>query len=105
MRFALLLATALACPTDRERAVASPMRCTLRVSPGGIYVDGDKKSRADAIKLCKKRAAAMVVLEDNVEREWTEIRAALKREHIKIYMRGQIGDVDCEANPLAKGCP
>ncbi len=82
------------------------MRCTLRVSSKGIYVDGDPASRADAIAVCKRRAGAIVVLEDDAPaEEWKTLQAALRREGVPILMRGQVGHDDCMDNPLAKGCP
>jgi hypothetical protein len=82
------------------------MRCTLRVSAKGLYVDGDPKSQSEAIAICKRRAAAMVVLEDGVTKEeWTKVERALRREGIDILMRGPLGHSECFDNPLAKGCP
>jgi hypothetical protein len=81
------------------------MRCTLRVSQKGIYVDGDPKSRADAIAACKRTAGAVVVLEDGAPAdEWKTLQAALRREGVPILMRGPMNDNDCMNNPLAKGC-
>ena len=81
------------------------MRCTLRVSQKGIYVDGDPKSRADAIAACKRTAGAMVVLEEKAPPdEWKALQAGLRREGVPILMRGPLGDNDCMNNPLAKGC-
>lgn len=86
-------------------AVGSAMRCTLRVSAKGLYVDGDPKSQSEAIALCKSRAAAMVVHEDGVAKdEWKKVETALRREGIEIMMRGPLGHAECLDNPLAKGC-
>ena len=41
------------------------MRCTLRISQRGIFVDGDPMSRADAVAHCKHTAGAMVVFDDS----------------------------------------
>jgi hypothetical protein len=82
------------------------MRCTLRLSPKGIYVNGDLRSRAEAVAACKRTAGAMVVLEDNAPAdEWKALQIALRREGVPVLMRGPINDNnDCLANPLAKGC-
>jgi hypothetical protein len=81
------------------------MRCTLRVSPKGLYVDGDPKSQSEAVAICTNRAAAMVVLEDGVAKgEWTKVKSALRREGIEILMRGPLGHAECLDNPFAKGC-
>jgi hypothetical protein len=82
------------------------MRCTLRLAARGIYVDGDPTSEAEAIAICKRRAGAMVALEDDAPRDqWRRVEAALRREGIAIHMRGPIDDRECMDNPLAKGCP
>jgi len=82
------------------------MRCTLRISPKGLFVDGDPKSQAEAISICKRRAGAMVVLEDDTSQgQWKKVEAELRREGIAIHMRGPIGHSECMDNPLAKGCP
>ena len=81
------------------------MRCTLRVSTKGLYVDGEPTSQSEAIAVCKRRAAAVVVLEDGVAKdEWNKVEAGLRREGIEILMRGPVGHRECLDNPLAKGC-
>ncbi|MDX2091778.1 MAG: outer membrane lipoprotein carrier protein LolA [Kofleriaceae bacterium] len=94
-------------PTAATASVptSSATRCTLRVSKKGIYVDGDPKSRADAIAACKRTAGAMVVLEDDAPAdEWKALQAGLRQGGVKILMRGPLNDNDCKNNPLAKGC-
>lgn len=85
------------------------MRCTLRISQRGIFVDGEPRSRADAVAYCKGTAGAVVVIEDNAQRgwdatagtmvviedkatkaEWDETRSALQREGVRIYVRGPL---------------
>lgn len=81
------------------------MRCTLRVSTKGIYVDGDPMSQAEAVAICKRRAGAIVVLEDAAPKDaWKKLEMALRREGIAIHMRGTLNDRACMDNPLAKGC-
>lgn len=83
----------------------SEMRCTLRVSAKGLYVDGEPKTEEEAIAICKRRAGAMVVLEEGVPPgDWKRVEAALRAVKITILMRGPVGDVECSENPLAKGC-
>jgi hypothetical protein len=86
------------------------MRCTLRISHQGIFVDDVPKSSADAVAYCKRTAGAMAVSEEypttggwdetpdaNVvigdevtKREWDEMRLALRREGVRIYVRGPL---------------
>ena len=74
-------------------------------STKGLHVDGDSKSHAEAIAICKRRAGAMVVLEDGVDpNEWKRVEAALRAEKIEIMIRGSLGHAECWENPLAKGC-
>lgn len=92
-------------PTPSTGSASGATRCTLRVSKKGTYVDGDLKSRADAIAACKRTAGAMVVLEDQAPAdEWKALQAGLRREGVPILMRGPLNDNDCMNNPLAKGC-
>jgi len=96
--------------TKEATRVRSPakteMRCTLRVSLKGLYVDGEPMSQAGAIALCKRRAGAMVVLEDDAPKEaWKKVETALRDAKIAIMMRGPLGHAECFDNPLAKGCP
>jgi hypothetical protein len=85
------------------------MRCTLRISQRGILVDGDPRSRAEAVAYCKRTAGAVVVIEGNTRREWNSAargivelrdtaleaewdatRLALEREGVRIYVRGPL---------------
>lgn len=94
------------------------MRCSLRISQRGILVDGDPRSRADAVAYCKRTAGAVVVIEDNARREWDKAagamveikdtaihaewdatRLALQREGVRIYIRGPL----CN-DPRPLGC-
>ena len=70
-----------------------PARCTVRVSSEGIFVDGNKTTRDEAVKLCKKTEGAMVtVTGDARQGDWDELRAALEAVGVKIYLRGQLWD-------------
>lgn len=70
-----------------------PVRCTVRVSAEGIFVDGNKTTRDEAVKLCKKTEGAMVtVTGDARQGDWDELRAALEAVGVKIYLRGQLWD-------------
>jgi hypothetical protein len=70
-----------------------PARCTIRVAADGIFVDGAKKTRDDAVALCKKTDGAMVtVTGDARQGDWDELRAALEAVGVKIYLRGQLWD-------------
>ena len=70
-----------------------PARCTIRVTAEGIFVDGTKKSRDEAVAHCKKTDGAMVtVTGDARQGDWDELRAALEAVGVKIYLRGQLWD-------------
>lgn len=70
-----------------------PARCTIRVAADGIFVDGAKKTRDEAVSLCKKTDGAMVtVTGDARQGDWDELRAALEAVGVKIYLRGQLWD-------------
>ena len=70
-----------------------PARCTIRVSAEGIFVNGAKTTRDDAVKQCKKTDGAMVtVTGDARQGDWDELRAALEAVGVKIYLRGQLWD-------------
>jgi len=72
---------------------AGPQRCTVRVSAEGILVDGAKKTRDEAVELCKKTEGAMVtVTGDARQGDWDELRAALQATGVKIYIRGELWD-------------
>src|SRR5262245_30909888 len=85
---------------------AEPMRCLLRISTRGIFVDGDLMSRAAAITICKRRAGATVVLEEDAPKAtWDQIRAELEHAHVSILMRGRIAPPwECIDNPFATTC-
>ena len=92
-------------PSEQAHATSPRMRCTLRVSKRGIYVDGDPVTRTAALALCKRSTAAMVVLEDDAPRDlWQSLKADLRHQGTAILMRGPVGHDDCMDNPLAKGC-
>ena len=70
-----------------------PARCTIRVAADGIFVDGAKKTRDEAVAHCKKTDGAMVtVTGDARQGDWDELRAALEAVGVKIYLRGQLWD-------------
>ena len=72
---------------------AQPARCTIRVSGEGIFVDGAKKTRDDAVAYCKKTDGAMVtVTGDARQGDWDELRAALQAVGVKLYLRGELWD-------------
>ena len=89
----------------RATAERTPMRCTLRISANGIYVDGNPTPRDKAVVACKRAAGAVVILDDGAPADvWAELRAALRRGGVPILMRGPMNDIECADNPLAKGC-
>jgi hypothetical protein len=94
-----------AAATGTPQCSGNAVRCTLRVTAKGIYVDGDPKSREEAVAACKRTVCAVVALEDNAPAdEWKMLQAALLRAGVPILMRGVVDDTECLNNPLAKGC-
>jgi hypothetical protein len=94
----------LAC-TSCAPSKSTDMRCTLRVSANGVLVDGNATTRDEAVAACKRMSGATVIVESTAPAEASStLRARLEHEHIKIYIRGDIGDYGCSENPLAKGC-
>ena len=91
--------------TGTSQCSGNATRCTLRVTAKGIYVNGDPKSREQAVAACKRTVCALVAIEDNAPAgEWEKLQAALIRAGIPILMRGVVNDTECLNNPLAKGC-
>ena len=81
---------------QRHRASTSrrrPARCTVRVTAEGITVDGAKKTRDEAVALCKKTDGAMVtVTGDARQGDWDELRAALAgRRREDLHARRAVG--------------
>jgi len=86
-------------------AVRALPRCTLRITAKSVFIDGDPTSESEAIRICKERGTAMVTLADGASKNvWKRMHAALLRLHVRVLMRGTLGDVECLDNPLAKGC-
>ena len=79
-------------------ADAGPQRCTLRVAADGIFVDGVKQTRDEAVAACQKTEGAMVtVTGDARQGDWDELRAALQATGVKIYIRGELWDGESPA--------
>lgn len=79
---------------------SAAQRCTVRVSAEGIFVDGAKKSRDEAVSLCKKTDGAMVtVTGDARQGDWDELREGLQAVGVKIYIRGELWDGSNNAPP------
>lgn len=86
----LLAACASRGGSPAPRPAAHARRCTLRISPRGIFVDGDPMSRVDAVAYCKRTEGALVRIEDGAPAtEWDQTRAALQREGVAIVMPGR----------------
>lgn len=67
------------------------VRCVLRLSAGGMFVDGERASREDAIAQCKRTSGAIVVIEGGAPSgAWDATRAALEHEGVWFYVRGPI---------------
>ncbi|HSR98426.1 MAG TPA: hypothetical protein VLM79_15315 [Kofleriaceae bacterium] len=60
------------------RPVTGPRRCTVRIGPDGIAVNGKPMSRDDAVDACKATTGVdAVVTGDARQGDWQELRAAL----------------------------
>lgn len=82
---------------------SAAQRCTIRVAADGIFVDGAKQSRDEAVALCKKTDGAMVtVTGDARQGDWDELREALQAVGVKIYIRGELWDGSNNAPALPK---
>jgi hypothetical protein len=67
---------------------AGPTRCIVRVDKSGYSVDGKANAkREDVVTECKKTGAAEVtVTGDAIEGSWTELKAALERAHVAVFV-------------------
>lgn len=93
--------SAVATPSD-----AGPQRCTVRVAADGIFVDGTKKTRDEAVAACKGTEGAMVtVTGDARQGDWDELRAALQTTGVKIYIRGELWDGSAAKPTAGSGEP
>ena len=64
-------------------------RCTLKVTAGGIVVDGKPATRDDAIATCKAAGGAIVTVAGNArEGDWTELQRTLEAAHVPFDRRG-----------------
>ncbi len=99
MVFGVACASHRESPPPRRSVTSNETRCTLRISQGGTFVDGEPMSRSDAVSYCKRTDGAMVVIEDDVPcDDWEPTCSALRREGVRIAMRGPVGDFR-QANP------
>jgi hypothetical protein len=75
------------------RPVAGPRRCSVRVGPDGITVDGKPMSRDQAVDACKATSGADVLRTgDSRQGDWEELQAALVAAGVKdIRMREPVG--------------
>ena len=71
-------------------ATPSPhARCALKVTAGGIVVDGKPASRDEAVAACKTAGGAVVTVAGNArEGDWTELQRALDEAHVPFDRRG-----------------
>jgi hypothetical protein len=67
---------------------AGVQQCEVKLSPGGILVDGVKATRAGAVAKCKAAGRAMVIVTgDTVQGEWDALKKALEAAHVEVYRR------------------
>jgi hypothetical protein len=69
---------------------AKPRRCSIKLSPEGITVDGKQASREEAVKLCKGKhlqGADVTVTGDTRQGDWDDLRGALDAAGITIFKR------------------
>jgi hypothetical protein len=67
---------------------AGPRRCTIKLAPEGLTVDGKPATREEAVKICKAtQGADVTVTGDTRQGDWDDLRAALDAAGITIYKR------------------
>jgi hypothetical protein len=70
-------------------ATPARARCTLKVTTGGIVVDGKPATRDGAVATCKAAGGAIVTVAGNArEGDWTELQRALEAAHVPIDRHG-----------------
>jgi len=75
-------------PRAALSADAGVPRCQLRLSAQGITVDGRAVSQDQAVALCKRGGADVVVTGDARQGDWDALRARLDAEFIATFVRG-----------------
>jgi hypothetical protein len=69
------------------RADSRPARCAIRVTAGGIFVDGKPRRRDEAVTACRPVGAEVVVTGDAREGDWKDLEAALKAANVDVVVR------------------
>ena len=66
----------------------APKRCDVRVAAAGITVDGKPATKDEAVKTCKGRPGAdVVVTGDARQGDWDALRSAFDASGIVVYLR------------------
>jgi hypothetical protein len=68
-------------------ADAGPRRCSIRVTATGLTLDGAKADRDAIVKACTGATADVVVTGDARQGDWDDLKAALERAGIQVYLK------------------
>jgi hypothetical protein len=61
-------------------------RCALRVTATGIFVDGARHTRDEAVAACKTTGADVVITGDAREGDWKDLDAALHAAAVDVVV-------------------
>ena len=68
-------------------ADAGPKRCAIRVTATGITLDGVAATRDAIVTACTGATADVVVTGDARQGDWEELKAALERANIQVFLK------------------
>ena len=68
-------------------ADAGPKRCAIRVTATGITLDGVASSKEAIVTACTGATADVVVTGDARQGDWDELKAALERANISVFLK------------------
>jgi hypothetical protein len=88
-----------ACASPRAPHAPIAARCTVRPTARGLFVDGERMSRGEAVAYCRRTSEGAVVILDEDPAHGDATRDALEREGVRVYVRGPL----CH-DPRPGGC-
>jgi hypothetical protein len=88
-----------ACAPPRAPHPPVAARCTVRATARGLFVDGERMSRGEAVAYCRRTTEGAVVILDEDPAHGDATRDALEREGVRVYVRGPL----CH-DPRPRGC-
>lgn len=68
-------------------ADAGPKRCAIRVTATGLTLDGTASTRDAIVKACTGATADVVVTGDARQGDWDDLKAALERAGIPVFVK------------------